>query len=127
MSSDERQIRDLVAKWMTASKAGDIATVLGLMADDIIFTVPGREPFGKNAFAQDCKAMVGAKFEGTSEVVELNIVGDWAWLRSRIRASITPPSGETRKLSGYTLSILARNAKGQWLLKRDANCLTPEK
>lgn len=36
---------------MTASKAGDIATTLSLMTDDVIFMVPGQEPFGKEAFS----------------------------------------------------------------------------
>lgn len=127
MSADEKAIRDLVAKWMTASMAGDLATVLSLMADDIIFTVPGGEPFGKDVFASNSKAMVGAKFEGTCNIVELTIIGDWAWLRNHIHAAITLPTGDTFKQSGYTLSILAKNASGQWLLKRDANCLAPEK
>jgi ketosteroid isomerase-like protein len=39
---------------MAASRAGDTATVLSLMADDVIFRVPGREPFGKEAFAASC-------------------------------------------------------------------------
>jgi len=47
MSPDERAIRDLVDTWMTASREGDTATVLSLMSDDVIFMVPGREPFGK--------------------------------------------------------------------------------
>jgi ketosteroid isomerase-like protein len=34
---------------MTASQAGDIPTVLSLMADDALFMVPGRKPFGKEA------------------------------------------------------------------------------
>ena len=36
---------------LAASKAGDLAPVLSLMTDDVIFMVPGREPFGKEAFA----------------------------------------------------------------------------
>jgi len=127
MSADEKAIRDLVETWMTASKAGDRATVLSLMSDDIIFTVPGQEPFGKRTFAENSKAMAGMKFEGTSEIVEVKILGDWAWLRNRIHARITLPSGQTIKQSGYTLSILAKDANGKWLLKRDANCLAPEK
>jgi len=51
MTDNERAIRELVATWMTASQAGDIDTVLGLMTDDVVFMVPGREPFGKEAFA----------------------------------------------------------------------------
>ena len=51
IANDERAIRDLVATWMEASRAGDAAKVLSLMADDVIFQVPGREPFGKQEFA----------------------------------------------------------------------------
>ena len=51
LANDERAIRDLVATWMEASRAGDTAKVLSLMADDVIFQVPDREPFGKEAFA----------------------------------------------------------------------------
>ena len=40
MTDDERAIRELVATWMTASQAGDIDTVLGLMTDDVVFMVP---------------------------------------------------------------------------------------
>ncbi len=39
-----RAIRDLVATWMAASKAGDLETVLSLMTDDAIFVVPGQKP-----------------------------------------------------------------------------------
>lgn len=35
---------------MAASKAGDTATVLDLMTDDVAFMVPRRAPFGKEAF-----------------------------------------------------------------------------
>jgi len=39
MQSDEQAIRNLVDTWMTASRTGDLATVLRLMADDVIFMV----------------------------------------------------------------------------------------
>jgi hypothetical protein len=47
MTDDERAIRELIATWLRASQAGDTQTVLSLMTDDVIFMVPGREPFGK--------------------------------------------------------------------------------
>jgi len=77
MSDDERAIRDLVATWMAASKAGDQDTVLGLMTDDVVFMVPGREPFGKEAFAAASQGMQGMRIEGTSDIVELQVLGDW--------------------------------------------------
>jgi len=52
MQSDEQEIRQLVATWMTATKAGNIETVLSLMAEDVVFLIPGRPPMiGKSAFA----------------------------------------------------------------------------
>jgi uncharacterized protein (TIGR02246 family) len=41
MSSDEQEIRNLVATWMAATKAGDIERVLSLMAEDVVFLLPG--------------------------------------------------------------------------------------
>jgi ketosteroid isomerase-like protein len=38
---------------------------------------------------------------------------------------MTPPDGGTPvRRSGYTLSVLRKNADGQWVLARDANLLT---
>jgi uncharacterized protein (TIGR02246 family) len=123
MSDDERAIRDLVATWMAASKAGDQDTVLGLMTDDVVFMVPGREPFGKEAFAAASQGMQGMRIEGTSDIVELQVLGDWAYLRNRLNVTITPPGGSPTTRSGYTLTILRKEADGRWLLARDANLL----
>jgi uncharacterized protein (TIGR02246 family) len=64
MSEDERAIRDLVAAWMEASRAGDTDAVLALMADDMVFMVPGREPFGKEAFAAMSRGMTDVAWRG---------------------------------------------------------------
>ena len=72
MTEDERAIRDLVATWMTASQAGDTAAVLSLMADDVIFQVPGREPFGKEAFAAASPGMKNVRIEGTANILGLS-------------------------------------------------------
>jgi len=122
--TDERAIRDVVATWMTASQAGDIETLLGLMSDDVVFMVPGREPFGKEAFAAASQAMTGVRMEGTSEIRELNVLGDWAYLRNHIALTITPPGGEPVRRAGYTLTILRKGPDGRWRLARDANLMT---
>jgi uncharacterized protein (TIGR02246 family) len=127
MSPDERAIRDLIAKWMQASQAGDTKTVLGLMTDDVVFMVPGREPFGKDAFAAASKDMQGARIEGTSDIRELQVLGDWAYLRSYLEVKMMPPGGNAVERSGYTLTILRKQPDGRWLLARDANLLTPGK
>ena len=125
MTGDAQAIRDLVAKWLAASKAGDLATVLGLMADDVLFLVPGREPFGKAEFAGSSQAMKDVRIDGTSEIVELEVLGDRAWMRTRLEVSMTPPGGAPVVRSGYTLSILRKEPDGRWVIARDANLLGP--
>jgi uncharacterized protein (TIGR02246 family) len=124
MSSDERAIRDLVETWMAATKAGDTARVLSLMADDAVFMVPGQEPFGKEAFAAASKALKGMTFDGKSDIRELRVLGDWAYLRSFIRVAITPAGDKPARRQGWTLTIL-RKEGGRWLLARDANLMVP--
>jgi uncharacterized protein (TIGR02246 family) len=124
MNDDERAIRELIATWMKVSQAGDIETVLSLMTDDVVFMVPGREPFGKEAFAAAAQGMKGARMEGSSDIRELNVLGDWAYLRNRIAITITPPVGEPVRRAGYTLTILRKGPDGRWRLARDANLLT---
>jgi uncharacterized protein (TIGR02246 family) len=127
MSPDERAIRDLIETWMAASIAGDTQTVLGLIADDALFMVPGREPFGKEALAAASHGMAGVHIDGTSDIRELTILGDWAYLRNYIRMTITPPEGEPVRRAGWTLTILRKEPSGKWVLVRDANLLAVQK
>ena len=125
MSADETAIRALVAAWMTASKTGDTAKVLGMMTDDVVFLVPGQAPFGKAAFAEASKAMDGALIDGSSEIEELKIAGDWAFMRGFVRVVVTPPGGNPVERAGHTLTVFARQPDGRWLLARDANFVAP--
>jgi len=124
MTDDERAIRELVATWMTASQAGDIDTVLGLMTDDVVFMVPGREPFGKEVFAATSRDMSGVHMQGSSDIRELVVLGDIAYLRNHIDMTITPPGGTPVRRAGYTLTILRKEQDGRWRLARDANLLS---
>jgi uncharacterized protein (TIGR02246 family) len=121
MSDDERAIRALVDTWMAATRAGDVATVLNLMTDDVVFMVPGREPFGKDAFAAASESMRTVRIEGRSEIQELQVAGDWAFLRNHIEMTMTREGASPMRRSGYTLTIFRKQADGRWLLARDAN------
>lgn len=125
MTDDERAIRNLIDTWMTASKAGDVATVLSLMSDDVVFMAPGREPFGQREFAAASEGMKGVQVDGRAEIVELQVLGDWGYLRNRLEMTITPGGGAPMKRAGYTLTIVRKQADGRWVLTRDANLLAP--
>ena len=121
MTEDERAIRNLVDTWMFATQKGDIKTVLNLMADDVIFMVPGQKPFGKDAFAAAARGMLNVRFKGRSDIEELKVLGNWAYLRNYIDMTITPEQGAPVHRAGYTLTILRKHEDGRWLLARDAN------
>ena len=124
MTDDERAIRNLVDTWMSATREGDVDAVLRLMADDVIFMVPGQKPFGKREFAATSAGMKDVRVEGRSDIQELKVLGDWAYLRNYIDMTITPAGGAPVHRGGYTLTILRKEPDGRWVLARDANLLT---
>ena len=127
MKSDEDEIRELVAKWMKATKEGDSEIVLGLMADDAVFIVPGEKPFGKDAFASAAKSQDTASMEidGESEVLEITVTGDWAFMLSYLTVKVKADGFPERVRAGNTLTVLTKR-DGRWLLYRDANLLVPD-
>ena len=127
MTDDERAIREMVHTWMAASKSGDVDTVLSLMADDVVFLRSGQPPMiGKQAFAAAARAQAtqAMRFDGASEIQEVKVSGDWAFMWTRLSVVATPPSGPAMNLAGHTLSILQK-VDGKWVLARDANMLSP--
>jgi uncharacterized protein (TIGR02246 family) len=129
MNHDEQEIRQLVGTWMAATKAGDTDTVLSLMADDVVFLLSGQPPMiGKAAFAAAASAQSNRerpRFDGTSEIQEIKVLGDWAFMWTKLSVVVMPPGDLVpTTLAGHTLSVLRRE-NGKWLLARDANMLAP--
>ena len=124
MQNDEAAIRKLVDTWLTASQAGDLATVLTLMADDIIFMVPGKEPFGKEEFVAGSEKMKDIKMQAKSDIKEIKVLGDWAWMRNHLTVTFKPPGGSETVKSGHILTILRKDPNGNWVIARDANLMT---
>ncbi len=126
MRSDEEQIRELVATWMSATKAGDLDALLTLMAEDVVFLVPGQPPMvGKANFAalQKSQWTQGVpKFDGTREIQEIKVLREWAFMWTKLAIVIAPPGARPIARSGHTLSILKKE-RDKWVLARDANLL----
>jgi uncharacterized protein (TIGR02246 family) len=115
-----------VDTWLSASKAHDYPTVLSLMTDDVVFMVPGQKPFGKAAFAAAVETQKQVQIEAQSDIQELQVLDDWAFLRNCLDITITPPGGPAVRHTGYTLTILRKETDGRWLLARDANLMVPQ-
>ena len=124
MTDDERAIRQLVDTWIDATQKGDLRAVLKLMADDVVFLVPGQRPFGREAFAIGFKQMKDVSISTTSDIQEIEVFADWAYMRNYLEITITPVGalGPTHR-SGPTLTILRKRPDGEWVIARDSNLL----
>lgn len=128
MTTDEVAIRAVVEQWIQASAQGDYASMLPLLADDMVFVVPGAPPFGKKEFQAAWEGpMKGAKINAEATVEEVLISGDFGVTRTKLRVGITTADGKSSSANGYTMTLFQRQADGRWLFARDANLLTPEK
>jgi uncharacterized protein (TIGR02246 family) len=125
VTDDERQIRELVDTWMAASMAGDVPAVLALMTEDVVFMTPGRPPFGKKEFAANSASMKDLAMDGSSDIQEIEIFGDRAYIRNRIELTLARAGEAPKRLSGYAMSILRKEGDGRWRLARDANLVMP--
>jgi uncharacterized protein (TIGR02246 family) len=96
------------------------------MTDDVVFLVAGRPPMGKKEFASLSRIPAGTtppRIDGATEIQEIQVAGDWAFMWTKLSVVVTPPDGgRPMERAGHTLTVLKR-VNGKWLLARDANLL----
>jgi len=123
---DENEIRGLVAKWHRATAAGDLETILGLMAEDVVFLRAGQPPMrGKAAFAEGTRAALEKfRIESSGDVLEVRTSGDLAYCWTELQVSMTPrDGGPGSRRAGPALTLLRKARDGKWVVSRDANML----
>lgn len=129
MRNDEQEIRDLVFDWQKASAAGDMERLRRLIAEDVVFMMPGQPPMrGKQRFMEAFEeGLKHYRIESHGEIQELHIADDFAYCWTHLTVTVTPHSeGLPVRRSGNTLSILRKQPEIGWVIVRDANMLTPE-
>jgi len=125
MSADEQAIRDLQAKWIRATIAGDLTSILSLMSEDAVFLTPGRPPMRREDFVAGFMSNLGLfRIEPVAQIQEIRVAGNIAWCWSHLSVSITPTNGAPVIRAGDALTILEKQIDGVWRLVRDANLLT---
>ena len=125
-AADETAIRQLIERWIEATRTGNVEAVLDLMAPDAVFLMPGQPPMqGHEAFARNLRgALSDNTIESVSEIDEIAVSGDMAYCRTQLSVTIVSKHGKLPlERKGHTLSILRKGADGQWRLTHDANLL----
>jgi uncharacterized protein (TIGR02246 family) len=126
MGVDEQAIREVHTTWIEAVNDGDLARLLTLMADDVVFLNPGRAAFGRDGFSANFSAAhQKVRIRCSSELEEVVVVGEVAYTRSRDSLSVIPrDSEEATELAGHRITIYRKQPDGCWLLARDAHTLS---
>src|SRR5215469_12302680 len=120
---DKQAIRDVIESWMRASADGDIDRILNLMAEDVVFLLPGQPPMrGRETFVAVFRQMLGkVRIEGKPDIQEIHIAGDYAFCWNQLSMTTTPAAGgPPKRRAGPVLSIFRREPDGRWVLFRDA-------
>lgn len=128
VQDDEQAIRRHFDRWMKATKEGDLELAKSLIAEDAVFLVPGADRMDRAAFAAAATANdPNIEFQIDCSIQEIRVLGDHAWLWTKISLAMTDQRSKTRSLmAGHSLSILKRQGDG-WVVFRDANTLAPAK
>ncbi len=115
--ADVEAIKTLLAEYDAAATAGNVDAVMALHADDAVSMPP-------DAPARTGKEEIRAAFVSfleentvqlTSQVDEVRVSGDLAFLRVAYDETVTPKAGgEPTQLHGKWLVILERQPDGSW-------------
>jgi uncharacterized protein (TIGR02246 family) len=123
---DEQAIRELIETWHKATANGDLEQLKTLMAEDVVYLVAAQPPMrGRDAFAANFKkATESFQIESSSDIQEIHVNGDWAYLWNYLVVVMTPKAGgQPNRRTGNVLSVLRKQSSGEWVMFRDANLL----
>ena len=114
MASDEREIRTMHSIWIDAVNAGDLARLLTLVAEDVVFLTPGQAPFGREGFSSNFMAAhQQMRICCTSELEEVVVVSEVAYTRSRDALSVTPRAGgKAAQFAGHRMTVYRKQRDG---------------
>jgi uncharacterized protein (TIGR02246 family) len=128
-SADETAIRKLVETWHRATADSDVAAVLRLIAEDVVFLAPERPPMrGRDSFTQALtETLKTYTVRSSVEVREVRTSGDIGYCWADLTVTATPLDGSSARVQkGPVLSIFRKESNGGWVLIRDANLLASD-
>ena len=129
-AEDVGVIRRLVGpEWTAAWIAGDASAVADFYAGDAILLPQNQPPIiGKDAIRSGFETFFEQfSVSGSSEILELEVGGDWAYMRGTYTITVTPKAGgpPVEEDRGNWLWIVKRQPDGAWKIFRAMGASEP--
>lgn len=119
--ADVQAIVDLEQKVFDAQIAGDLEAWLSFFAEDAIVMAPHLPALRNKLAIRQWNAPNFEQFDlhEESDEREVEVAGDWAYIRAHWTWTLTPKSGgEAVKDTGNSIWILRRQPDGSWKIAR---------
>lgn len=115
--ADAEALRDIAARYVSTSLAGDFDAWAGLLTEDAVFLPPnGPALEGRPAIRQWVTQFAGmASF--TSAVTEVGGAGSLAYARGTYALELGPSAAVQMSDTGKWVDVYERQADGSWRLK----------
>ena len=126
---DEQAIRKLTEDWLAAVRDRDVARLIGMVTDDVVFLPPGFPPIRGTPAVEAMYHNFFPQFAGVEQaatIEEVEVAGDWAFTWGFESLSLLPKTGGAGiQMQGKGMSILRRQADGSWKFARGINNSAP--
>lgn len=126
---DEASIRAFGERWLAAYESGDIAGLEALYESDAwVMTRDQRAKKGRAAVLEffAARAGTGADLDMAFDYEDITIDGDYAFLVSTWRLTVTPKGVPPIKDAGRSFLVFKRGADGAWRVWRDMDNRTAD-
>ncbi len=128
VSKDQNAIEGLSAQWVTSVNGKNVALLMELVTDDVVFLIPNAPAVkGKAAAEQMFKALFAQyDLEISETITETQVTGGSAVSLTEVTRKLTPVKGGTAiDAAGSGMMVVRKDTEGSWKISRVVNTLAP--
>ena len=127
-AADIAAIKQLTQEHISAMASRDVAKLLQLNSDDVVYLPPGHAPIVGKAAVKEMFEMFFAQFstiQQSASPSEIEVWGDRAIAWGPEALKLTTESGQVIEMKGHGMSLMQRQPDGSWKFVRGINNLMP--
>jgi uncharacterized protein (TIGR02246 family) len=121
VDADLAAIQALIDRATYVNNAGDIEGWVSLFADDAVYLPEGRPPVTTRDGLEGVAVSQFSRYRPNIQITtdEIQVLGDWAFARTTVTGTLTPPrNANPIRVDGKELALYRRQPDGSWKIAR---------